>query len=328
MKQALLYDNGSPDKTIRCFACIRECKIPVGKTGFCRTRQNIDGELFSLYYGYFSGIRPGPLGAKPFLHFEDPETGRIYPEDEPTLSIGGFSCNFRCKGCQNVEVSSLPDNIEEVAIRKSPEEIVAEAKEKNIRIIAFTWNEPAIMPEIVLDIAKLAHENNIRTVYVCNGTPTKKHLDLIMPYMDAFRYDIKAGPGVGDEFYRHYCNLDLDDTVNKILESIKYTRDHGKHIEILTVLIPTYAPSCTRSVLKTAKWIRENLGEDTPWHLAKFFPAHKFNKPSLKTLDSAIDYFANLARTVDLKNVYAVKDKGCDCLKNEDSNSCCCCCGD
>jgi pyruvate formate lyase activating enzyme len=328
MKQALLYENGSLDKTVQCFACIRECQIPVDKTGFCQTRKNIGGELYSLYYGYFSGIRPGPLGAKPFLHFEDPETGRIYSEDESTLSIGGFSCNFQCKGCQNVDVSSLPDNIEEVAIRKSPEEIVAEAKKKSIRIIAFTWNEPAIMPEIVLDIAKLAHENNIRTVYVCNGTPTKKHLDLIMPYMDAFRYDIKAGPEVGDEFYRHYCNVDMDGTVNKILQSIKYTKDHGKHIEILTVLIPTYAPSNTRSVLKTAKWIKENLGEDTPWHLAKFFPAHIFNMPSLKTPDSAIDYCANLARTVDLKNVYAVKDKGCDCLKDENSSSCCCCCGD
>ena len=117
--------------------------------------------------------------------------------------------------------------------------------------------------------------------------------------------------------------------VNKILESIKYTKDHGKHIEILTVLIPTYTPSCTSSVLRTAKWIKENLGEETPWHLAKFFPAHKFNKPSLKTPDSAIDYCANLAMTVDLKNVYAVKDKGCDCLKDENSSSChCCCCGD
>jgi len=330
MKQALLYENGSPDKTIQCFACIRECRIPIDKTGFCRTRKNIEGALFSLYYGYFSGIRTGPLGAKPFLHFKDPETGQIYPEDEPTLSIGGFSCNFQCKGCQNVDVSSLPDNIEEVAIRKSPEEIVAEAKEKNIKIIAFTWNEPAIMPEIVFDIAKLAHENNIRTVYVCNGTPTKKHLDLIMPYIDAFRYDIKAGPEVGDEFYRHYCNVDMDDTVNKILESIKYTKEHGKHLEILTVLIPTYVPSCTRSVLKTARWIKENLGEDTPWHLARFFPAHEFNKPSLKTPDAEIDYCANLARTVDLKNVYAVKDNGCDCLKDEDEkgNSCCCCCGD
>ena len=326
MKQALLYENGSPDKTIHCFACIRECIIPVERTGFCRTRKNIDGELFSLYYGYFSGIRPGPLGSKPFLHFKDPQTGELYPEDEPTLSIGGFGCNFQCKGCQNVDVSNLPDNVEEIAIRKSPEEIVAEAKEKSIRIIAFTWNEPAIMPEIVFDIAKLAHKNGIRTVYVCNGSPTKKHLDLIMPYMDAFRYDIKAGPEVGDEFYRHYCNLDLGYTVDKILESIKYTKDHGKHIEILTVLIPTYAPSCTRSVLKTARWIKENLGEDTPWHLARFFPAHEFNKPSLKTPDAEIDYCANLARTLDLKNVYAVKDKGCDCLNPKSEDSCCCCC--
>ena len=104
MKKALLYENGSPDKTIRCFACIRECQIPVGKTGFCRTRKNIDGVLFSLYYGYFSGIRPGPLGVKPFFHFKDPETGKLYPEDEPTLSIGGFSCIFLGNGCLNVDV--------------------------------------------------------------------------------------------------------------------------------------------------------------------------------------------------------------------------------
>jgi len=302
----------------------------VGKTGFCRTRKNIDGELFSPYYGYFSGIQTGPLGAKPFLHFRDLETGAFYPEDEPTLSVGGYGCNFQCKGCQNVGVSNLPDNIEEVATRRTPGEIVTEAREKNIKIIGFTWNEPAIMPEVVLDIAKLAHENNLRTVYVCNGTPAKQHLDLIMPYMDAFRYDIKAGPEVGDAFYWHYCNLDMGRTVNNILESIKYTKDHGKHIEILTVLIPTYAPSCTDSLLKTAEWIKANLGEETPWHLAKFFPAHEFNEPSLKTPDSVIDDCANLVRAVGLTHVYAVKDKGCDCLKNQgaDSDSCCSCCHD
>lgn len=312
-------------------SCLRECVIPADGTGFCRTRKNVRGELFSLYYGYFCGIRPEPLSTKPFLHLKDPHTGELYSPNEPTLSIGGFSCNYQCKGCQNVEVSRLPDDVEQVALRKTPREIVEEAMDRGIRIIAFTWNEPAIMPEIVFDIARLAQENSIRTVYVSNGSPTKKHLDLIMPVMDAFRYDIKAGPHVGEEFYRQYCNIDLGGTVERILEVIEYTKAHNKHIELLTVLVPRYAPSCSRSILNTTNWIKEHLGEDTPWHLAKFFPAHEFNNPTLKTPNATIEYYAKLVKSFGLKNVHAVTDKGCDCLNSHTESSCCeqsSCCAD
>ncbi|MBU0662269.1 radical SAM protein [Candidatus Micrarchaeota archaeon] len=322
MKKALLY--GREGSGLRCASCIRRCLIPPGRAGFCNTRKNIKGQLFSLYYGYFSGIRLEPLSSKPFLHFRNSETGKTYSPEEITLSIGGYGCNYLCKGCQNAEVSRVPKDIEKVAIRMTPEEIVETARERNIKIIAFTWNEPAIMPEAVLDVAKLAQQNGIMNVYVSNGSPTKEHIDLIAPYMDAFRYDIKAGPGVGDEFYKNYCNLSLGNSVvNEILDTIKYTKNKGRHIELVTVLVPGHAPTCIRSLLNTARWIKENLGVETPWHLAKFFPAHEFSNPTLKTPDTAIDYYTELVRSFGLKNVYAVKDRGCDCLNPEEKGQCC-----
>ena len=325
MKEAVLYEKAN-DK-IHCFSCLRECVIPTDRVGFCRTRRNVGGMLVSMYYGYFSGIRAQPLKTKPFLHFKDPVTGNLFSGEEQTLSIGGFSCNYECKGCQNVCVSKTPDNVEEVALKRTPQQIIDETLQKGIKIIAFTWNEPAIMPEIVLDVSKLAKKNGIRTVYVSNGSPTKKHLDLIMPYMDAFRYDIKAGPEGGDKFYNTYCNFNISGEVQKILESIQYTKDAGKHIEILTVLVPQHGPCDAKSMLNTAHWIKDHLGKDTPWHLAKFFPAHEFNAPDLLTTDEMIDLCAALARSVGLTRVYGVKDMGCDCLKPETATkkSCSCC---
>ncbi|MBF0252716.1 MAG: radical SAM protein [Candidatus Omnitrophica bacterium] len=327
MREAMLYDQ-LDNGTVQCKACIRECAIAQGDHGFCKTRTNVNGKLFAPYYGYFSGINTGPLDAKPFIHFKDPDTGDHYKGDEIALSIGGFGCNFICKGCQNVSVSQANGTVDTTQKIYTPQDIISRAKKEGVRVIAFTWNEPAIMPEIVYDIAKLAHENGFKVAYVCNGTPTKEHLDLILPYVDAFRYDIKAGPHVGDPFYEDYCDLKIGSSVDKILETIKYTQEKGKHIELLTVLIPGQEPSAKRSILNTAKWIKENLKEGTPWHLAKFFPANKMKSPEFKTPDELIDLCVDLAvSNYGLKNVYAVKDKGCDCLKQglAPASSCSCC---
>ena len=322
MKEAVLYSKEG--QNLVCHACLRKCVIPPNKKGFCGTRQHIKGKLYSLYYGYFSCISVEKLGSKPFLFFKDPNSKEAYSGEEPTLSIGGYGCNFQCKGCQNANVSQLPDNVEEIAIKKSPAEIIVLAKEKGVKIIAFTWNEPAIMPEIVLDIAKLAHKNGLLTVYVSNGSPTIEQIDLISPFIDAFRYDIKAGPLIGNPFYEQYCNLaGKYDTTESILATIKHTKLLGKHIELLTVLIPGYLPSCTRSVSLTTKWILENLGEKTPLHLAKFFPANKLSNPTLKTPDSLISYYVGFAKALGLKNVNGVLDKGCDCVKDNSAKCCC-----
>ncbi len=330
LKEAVLYKK-LPDGTVECQSCLRRCSIFPNGTGFCKTRKNHNGKLFSSYYGYFSGIQAEPLGSKPFLHFKDPKTGMLYPPEEPTLSIGGYGCNFQCKGCQNAVVSRIPSNIEDIAIKRTPEQIVDLALQKRIRIIAFTWNEPAIMPEIVLETAKLAQENDLRTVFVSNGSPTKEYLDLIGPYLDAFRYDIKARPTYGDAFYRMYCNFLLP--VAQILENIRYTKKTlKKHVELLTVVVRNSGSDCPSAMTEIARWIHENLGPETPWHIARFFPAHELSDPKYgmppARIDALVEYVKNY---VNLSNLYAVKDKGCDCLKQKQGpdetgckNGCCC----
>ena len=326
MKEALLYER-LENGCVECNACIRECAILPGGLGYCKTRKNVDGKLFSLYYGYFSGLRVGPISDKPFLHFTDPKTGEKYSGDEKALSVGGYGCNYKCEGCQNVDVSQVNGFVDEAYIQMTPEEVIEEAKKEGVKIIAFTWNEPAIMPEIVVDVARLAQEENLRVMYVSNGSPTKEHLDLILPYIDAFRYDIKSGPESGDSFYDEYCDLKIGSSVQKILEAISYTQAAEKHVELLTVLIPEMEASSELSVLSTAKWISETLINGTPWHLAKFFPANKKKEEKYRTPDSMIDHYAELVRSkYSLDNVYAVKDKGCDCLGSEDEKSCHCSC--
>lgn len=324
IKEALLYDK-EKNGYVRCKSCFKRCRIASGRTGFCKTRENRDGKLYANFYCIFSAIREEPLGSKPFLHFRNPETGKLFNPNERTLSIGGFGCNLKCMGCQNVEISTIPKNLNEVLIHKKPEEIVREALRRDIKIISFTWNEPAIMPETVFDIAKLAKAEGLFTIYVSNSTPTREYIDLISPFMDGFRYDIKAGPTHGDKFYKNYCGVEENlNIMNHVLDIVRYTKfDKKRHVELLTLLVPTYYPSCIRSVSETAIWIKENLGKETPWHLARFFPANKLNNPALKTPVNMADYLSKFVKGLGLKNAYAVMDKGCDCLKTGAKDRCC-----
>jgi pyruvate formate lyase activating enzyme len=308
MKEALLCEKLSK-KVVKCKTCPRNCEIPPGKLGFCHTRVNKDGKLHTLIYGVVSKVEVGPIEEKPFYYF--------YPGTY-CLSIGSYGCNFRCKGCQNAYLSWDTFTMDKILKGNgagityfSPSQIIQLAIKNNCNGIAFTFNEPAIWTEYVLDTAVLAKLAGLYTVYVTNSFVSRDSLEIIGQYIDAMATDIKS---MEDDFYQNLCSAPPG-AVKNVLESIGYAHELGIHIETRTNLIPGYNDDL-KMLREIATWIKENLGSDAPWHLTRFFPSHELSNlrpTSLKMMKKAQE----IGWGVGLKHVNIIADKSCDCAKRE-----------
>lgn len=262
MYHAALYEKVSEEK-VRCNICQRRCVINEGARGFCRTRINQNGKLYSLIYGRVASWAVSPIEKKPMYHF--------YPGSY-WLSLGSLGCNFRCLGCQNWEIAhSLVDNINRDTQFIPPEEAVEIAKNYGAIGISWTYNEPTLWFEYTLDSAKLAKEKGLLTNYVTNGYITEEALDIIGPYLDSFRVDIK---GFSNSFYKEICNIS---DFTGILNVTKRAKEKwNMHVEIVTNIIPGYNDNETQLEL-IANWIYKELGKDTPWHVTRFVPYLKLS---------------------------------------------------
>ncbi|MFC2007212.1 AmmeMemoRadiSam system radical SAM enzyme [Chloroflexota bacterium] len=306
MPEAILYEK-LPDSRVRCLTCQWHCRISPNKFGVCGMYQNKDGLLHNLNYARVSSIAADPIEKKPLFHF--------YP-GTLVFSLGTLGCNFHCQHCQNWEISfadgsSLEKNCREI----QPQEAIELAQDYQCQGIAWTYNEPTIWLEYTLDSAKLAKKNNLYTVYVTNGYATAEALDTIGPYLDAWRVDIK---GFSDSFYRDLTKIPH---WREILEITKRAKNKWKmHIEVVTNIIPTMNDD-DGQLEGIAHWIRDELGELTPWHVTRFHPHHQMRHlPStpLATIEHAYD----IGRKAGLKFVYAGNVPG-----HESENTHCYACG-
>ncbi len=280
MKEAILYQKLKKNK-IQCNVCQRHCLILDGKKGYCRTRLNKKGKLYTLIYGLASSVCSDPIEKKPVFH---------YRPGTRALSLGTWGCNFRCVFCQNYnltyvngksledtarKVNKLEEKVQEetgdsreipTAGILKPEAISKLAQKENCQGIAWTYNEPVIWLEYTLEGSKLAKRMGLYTVYVTNGYATTAALDTIGPYLDVWRVDIKS---MEDKFYQEIAKVPK---VSPILQStIRAKKKWKMHVEVVTNVIPGMNDS-EDNLRKTAQWIFENLGADTPWHITRFFP--------------------------------------------------------
>ena len=260
MHEALLYEK-LPDSRVRCNVCQWRCVIKPGQFGVCLVRRNDDGVLHLLNYAQVSSVAVDPIEKKPLFHF--------YP-GTLALSLGTWGCNFHCKHCQNWQISCIeePDKHADGSESVSPEGAVRMAKQRNCGGIAWTYNEPSIWFEYTLDSAKLAKEKGLYTVYVTNGYLMPEALDTIGPYLDAWRVDIK---GFTDKLYRGLAKIK---GWRGILEVAKRAQQKwDMHVEVITNIIPTMNDD-DKQLRDIADWIRDELGELTPWHVTRFYPCH------------------------------------------------------
>lgn len=251
--------------------------IPEGDSGFCRTRLNKGGKLYTLDYGMVSTLAVAPIEKKPFFHF--------YPGSR-WLSLGTLGCNFRCPGCQNWEIAharvckSGEKKTGRAAEYLSAQEMILMAKDRGCKGLSFTYNEPTVWFEYTLDCSKLAKEHDLLTNYVTNGFITSEALDEIGPYLDAFRVDVK---GFSEKFYREFLGLS---DFRGILEATKRARFKWKmHVEIITNIIPGFSDDESR-LRGIAEWIANELGPATPWHVTRFVPHLKLSHIPYTPIDT------------------------------------------
>ena len=257
LKEALLY-NALPDGSARCNICQRRCVIEPRRVGYCHTRVNRVGKLYSLIYSKVSSSMVSPIEKKPLFHF--------YPGSR-WLSLGTLGCNFRCPGCQNWEIAHASMDSDKDDLKSiTPQQAIDLARGHNCKGISWTYNEPTIWFEYTLESAKLAKENGLLTNYVTNGFITPEALDVIGPYLDAFRVDMK---GFSDECYRKMCHIQDFRGIMDVTKRAKEKWDMW--VEVVTNVTPGFNDDETQ-LRGIALWIKSDLGEFTPWHVIQFVP--------------------------------------------------------
>ncbi len=246
------------DNRVLCTLCPRYCNIPPGKVGFCFVRKNVEGKLVTTAYGHPTGFAVDPIEKKPLNHF--------YPGTN-ILSFGTAGCNLGCKFCQNWTMSKA--RLDEMnALSVSPEEVVRLAQKYNCPSIAFTYNDPIIFAEYVIDIARLAREVGIKTVMVTNGYVDKNARQEVFEFIDGANVDLKA---FTERFYVELTNAHLQPVLDT-LEWLK--KETNVWIEITTLLIPGENDS-EDEIKQMCEWILHNLGDDVPLHFTAFHPDFK-----------------------------------------------------
>ncbi|KPL16946.1 MAG: hypothetical protein AMS26_02645 [Bacteroides sp. SM23_62] len=247
------------DGKVQCLLCPHLCTLSEGKTGKCGVRRNVNADLVSEIYGKVSAIHYDPIEKKPLYHFHP---GNII------LSIGSIGCNLSCSFCQNCDISQASVPGFPWLKDYSPDEIVqmAAGHDNNIGI-AFTYNEPTISYEYILEIARLANGLGMKTAMVSNGYINREPLVRLLPFMDAFNIDLKA---FRDDFYKVQTGASL----SPVLETLKILNEAGKHIEITNLIIPGLNddPAVFSEMID---WISAELGMYTVLHLSRYFPHHK-----------------------------------------------------
>lgn len=273
MREAILYEK-LKENLVRCRVCQRECVIAPNQLGYCKTRKNVDGKLYTLIYALISSVNNDPIEKKPVFH---------YKPGSLCMSFGTFGCNFRCLFCQNWEIAYA--DASELKVNNGnlmmPEEAVKIALSEASEGIAITYNEPAIWLEYSLDVFKIAKSTpELRgpraksssglfyTVWVTNGYATCEAIDTIAPYLDVYRVDLKS---FSDRFYQKLIKVPRAAGIFKVTEYVrnKYPR---VHIECVTNIIPGWNDD-SKNLEEIAKWIVKSLGPKTPWHVTRFFPA-------------------------------------------------------
>jgi pyruvate formate lyase activating enzyme len=283
-KEAQFYKK-LENKIVQCLLCPRRCTIPSGSRGFCGVRENREGVLYTLSYAKPVAIHIDPIEKKPLFHFLPSSTA---------FSVATAGCNLKCKFCQNWEISQKkPEEVEYEYIK--PADLVQRAKESGAPVIAYTYTEPTIFYEYMLETAKLAKEAGLRNMMHSNGYINEEPLRQLAKYLDAANIDLKG-------FTNDYYFKMTEGSLEPVLDTLKILKQEGVHIEITTLILSGYNDD-EASLTKMCLWIKENLGPDVPLHFSRFFPMYKLVALN-PTPVTALEKARQIALNCGLKYVY------------------------
>ncbi|HHI87549.1 MAG TPA: AmmeMemoRadiSam system radical SAM enzyme [Candidatus Cloacimonetes bacterium] len=267
MKEAKYYKK-LDDSAVQCQLCPQVCEIGEGKRGMCIGRKNEKGLLYAASYGETISVSMDPIEKKPLYHF--------YPGKQ-ILSVGPNGCNLTCDFCQNYNISQQ----RAVTSAITAQGLVTLCRQYNSIGVAFTYTEPLIWYEFILDTAKILKENKLQVVLVTNGFINPKPLREILPLIDAMNIDLKS---MNNEFYKRYCSGLLE----PVKQTIK-TAAPSTHIEITNLIITDLNDS--RDEIEELVDFVASVDPEIPLHFSRYFPVYKMNKPPTQpaTLKMAFD---------------------------------------
>lgn len=264
-----------------CDFCYHHCNLAEGQTGLCNIRENKEGNLITRNYGNLVAISVDPVEKKPLYHF--------HPNSK-TYSVAMFGCNLSCRFCQNYAISQK--EFENTAITKhtSAEQVVSEAKRLGCPTVSFTYSEPLVWQDYMIEVAKLAKTEGLGTIMVTNGSFSEEALERLLPLIDAYNIDLK-----GDEaFYQNMCGGAFE----PVLHAIKTITNHSSHIEVTTMVMRQYHDE------KMIEYLAEQLSQVgvLVWHLTRYFPRYKENSP--ETEESYLRKLVQIAKTYEIPYIY------------------------
>lgn len=284
LKEASFYQKLERN-SVQCQLCPRRCLVADGERGFCGVRQNRKGVLYTLVYAKPVAIHIDPIEKKPLFHFLPSSTA---------YSIATAGCNLKCKFCQNWEISqSRPEEVEYVYLE--PKDLVKKVKDSGSPTIAYTYSEPTIFYEYMLETARLARQEGLRNIMHSNGYINEAPLRALAKYLDAANIDLK---GFSEDYYAKLTS----GTLSPVLNSLKVLKEEGVHIEITTLLLSGFNDD-EGTLKKMCLWIKENLGPDTPLHFSRFFPMYKLTSLNPTPVES-LEKARQIAIQCGLKYVY------------------------
>lgn len=291
---AMFWEPRADGATV-CTLCPHLCHVGEGLYGVCGVRRTMAGKMETLIYGLTAAVNLDPIEKKPLFHF--------LPGTQ-SLSIATVGCNFRCKFCQNYDISqaSKGKNRDIFGRAMEPGEVVALAKQSGAATIAFTYSEPTIFYEYAYDCAKLGADEGIRGVFVSNGFICEEPVRAIRPYVHAYNVDLKS---FRPEYYRKVIGARLE----PVLEAIKLIHELGFWMEITTLVVPGETDSDTE-LRQIAEFIAD-LSCDIPWHVTAFHPDYKMTDIPRTSAD-ALRKARHIGQDVGLRYIYSGNIPGDD----------------
>lgn len=261
------------NEQVRCELCFRSCKLSPGDRGYCRVRENYQGELYTLVYGNMASVTYGPVEKKPLHQYKPGVQANNY---------GTAGCNLRCKFCHNWRLSQQKlENLERYE-ELTAEDAVLNARSRHTSLISFTYNEPTVFYEFMVETAQKAREEDLGVNINTNALLREEPLRELMKYADSATVDLK---GFSEEFYREICAGEL----KPVLENLQIMKEMGVWVEVVNLVIPTLNDE-EEMIKDMCSWMYEELGAETPLHLNRFMPSYKLqdlSRTPVKTLEKA-----------------------------------------
>jgi len=251
--EARFYDKLAYKK-IKCKLCPRECVIDDRERGYCGVRENRGGTYYSLVHSRVCAAHVDPIEKKPLFHFL-PGT--------MAFSVATAGCNVNCKMCQNWDISQVrPEQVSSTYL--PPVKLAALARQNDCPSVAYTYSEPVVFCEYVLDSAEAARAAGVKSVVISGGYIQEEPLKQMCRRVDAIKIDLKA---FSEKFYKEVVNGEL----KPVLNALATIRKQNVWTEIVCLVIPTLNDS-DAEFQALARWVKTELGPDVPVHFSQFHP--------------------------------------------------------